>query len=161
MKDKLCEGRSIFRRSCHCQGWASSEEQLPPRRGWDSRQDSGSHQEQEVASQEPETFRPGRVRQDVGAAWYVLFTQSDGFHAHKVSMLVSMTWVGISVARVTRAHYCKLILFGFGHIVFNNILVTNLLKIILTGLNLYLFFLDMSRARDFPRHPTREAGYDV
>ena len=46
--------------------------------GW---QDSGSHQEQEVASQEPETFRPGRVRQDVGAAWYVLFTQSDGFHA--------------------------------------------------------------------------------
>ena len=60
-------------------------------------------------------------------------------------MLVSMTWVGISVARVTRAHYCKLILFGFGHIVFNNILVTNLLKIILTGQNLYLFFLDMRR----------------
>ena len=40
-------------------------------------------------------------------------------------------------------------------------LVTNLLKIILTGQNLYLFFLDMSRARDFPRHPTQEAGYDV
>ena len=56
-----------------------------------------------------------------------------------------MTWVGISVARVTRAHYRKLILFGFGHIVFNNILVTNLLKIILTGQNLYLFFLDMRR----------------
>ena len=86
MNNNLCAGRSIFRRSCHCQGWVSSEEQLPPHRGWDCWQDSGSHQEQQVASQEPVTFRPGRVRQDVGAAWYVLFTQSD-VHAHKVSML--------------------------------------------------------------------------
>ena len=67
MNNKLCAGRNIFRRSC--QGWASSEQQLPPHRGWDCWQDSGSHQEQQVASQEPVTFRPGRVRQDVGAAW--------------------------------------------------------------------------------------------
>ena len=67
MNNKLCAGRNIFRSSC--QGWASSEQQLPPHRGWDCWQDSGSHQEQEVVSQDPETFRPGRVRQDVGAAW--------------------------------------------------------------------------------------------
>ena len=59
-------------------GLAKDEQVLkgncPPHRGCDSWQDSGSHQEQEVVSQDPETFRPGRVRQDVGAAWYVLFT---------------------------------------------------------------------------------------
>ena len=49
---------------------------------------------------------------------YVLFTQSDGHGSCAQSFHVGlMTWVGISVARVTRAHYRKLILFGFGHIV--------------------------------------------
>ena len=61
-------GWSVFRRDAHRQGRASSQEQLSSCCCGNPREDSRPRQEQEAPTEESETFRSGRVRQDAGAA---------------------------------------------------------------------------------------------
>ena len=62
-------GRRVFRRTCHHQGRAGVEVQLPPHRRRNPRPSVGPYQEQEAEPEERQALHPRRVRQDARATW--------------------------------------------------------------------------------------------